>query len=104
VKFELRITSPAYRDLSRQTNYLLRVAPRIAERFSRAVYQTIKRIQASPDRGERALFETPGLEDLRYLMVRELPSYIVWYRVTGTQIKIVRVLHSAQDAEAQLGN
>lgn len=77
---------------------------RVAERFSRAVYQTFHRIKTAPDKGNQVEFDAPELEGVRYMAVRGLPNYAVWYRVSGTQIEVVRVLHAAQDVETELAN
>jgi toxin ParE1/3/4 len=87
---ELRWTEEAADDLERISNYLFEETPTHAPELVRAIYKAPNSLLTFPYRGR------PGKkEGTRELVLSPLP-YIVVYRITGTVVHIVRILHGAQ--------
>ncbi len=87
---ELRWTEEAAEDLERITNYLFGETPAHAPELVLAIYRAPNALLTFPYRGR------PGKkEGTRELVLSPLP-YIVVYRITGTVVHIVRILHGAQ--------
>lgn len=104
MKFELRITSPANRDLTQQGKYLAERNAVIARRFLAAVRLSCERLRANPDLGEVWSDGDPRDGIVRCWCVRGFEKYVIYYRVISASIQILRVLHSAQDAEQEVGS
>ena len=98
----LRITSPAHRDVVAHAKYLVERNPSVARRFLQAVKLSFDRIRSTPDLGE--LWSENDVQDhsVRCWCVRRFEKYVIYFRVSPTSIEIMRVLHSAQDAESEI--
>ncbi len=69
-----------------------------ADRWLDAVNETIDRVIAkNPRIGVKRDYGRPALVGFRMLAVGNFPNYLVFYRIDGTVIRIVRVLHGARD-------
>jgi addiction module RelE/StbE family toxin len=87
----VRWTVPAADDLENIYYYLLNNHPQVAESTVRAIYQQIKNLKMSPNRGR------PGHRNgTRELPISDLP-YIVVYAVKAEAVEILHVYHGAQD-------
>jgi toxin ParE1/3/4 len=87
----IRWTAPAADDLESIKNYLHQNYPQFAEPTVRAIYQRIRVLRASPNRGR------PGhIHDTRELVLSPLP-YVVVYAVTDQAVEILHIHHGAQD-------
>jgi plasmid stabilization system protein ParE len=64
----------------------------------------VSRIQSHSESGDSAPFESSELAGLRYRAVNGFPHHLIWYSIDGSQIQVVRLLHSSQDAEHELTN
>lgn len=73
-----------------------------AERFNIAVDATVDDLAEMPGMG--ALFELGELDfrGLRKKSVRGFPNHLIFYRKQGGVLKVIRVLHGAQELLAQL--
>jgi toxin ParE1/3/4 len=87
----IRWTLPAAHDLEDIKNYLQQNYPHIAEPTVRTIYQRIRLLKKSPNRGR------PG----HCVGTRELPltplPYVVVYAVKPEAIEILHIYHGAQD-------
>ena len=84
-------TEPARRDLRLQVSYVAERNPDAARRLQAAVRQGVEGLADYPNRGR------PGrYEGTRELVIVGTP-YIVVYRVREESVRILRVLHGAQD-------
>jgi len=87
----IRWTVPAADDLQNIKNYLQQNYPQFARQTVRAIYQRIRSLKISPDRGR------PGhLSGTRELAITPLP-YVVVYAVKAEAVEILHIYHGAQD-------
>ena len=76
--------------------------PQVAERYLRAVDETIYQIARFPDLGLRRHFKSPALACIRSLATgRPFDKHIVFYQV-DTLLRIERVIHGARDLPRRL--
>jgi toxin ParE1/3/4 len=88
---EIIWTRPARRDLRSQVFNLAERNPAAARKLQAAVREAVERLADYPNRGR------PGrYEGTRELVIVDWP-YIVIYRVMEASLRILRVLHGAQD-------
>ena len=84
-------TLPAADDLQNIKNYLQQSHPHFAEPTVRTIYQRIRLLKNSPDRGR------PGHRSgTRELALTPLP-YVVVYAVKAEAVEILHIYHGAQD-------
>jgi addiction module RelE/StbE family toxin len=86
----LRWTASAARDLENITNYLFGEAPQNAPRLVRSIYEAIGGLEKFPRRGR--IGKKRGT---RELVLAPLP-YVVVYETSEEFVRIVRILHAAQ--------
>jgi plasmid stabilization system protein ParE len=90
----IRWTVPAADDLESIKNYLSLHYPHFAGASVKAIYQHIRSLKGSPNRGR------PGHRTgTRELVLFPLP-YIVVYQVKAEAIEILHIYHGAQDWRA----
>ena len=68
-----------------------------ADRFLRAVDQTIEKLAAMPGLGGPCELDNPNLADLKVWPVKGFKKYLIFYRLTDEGIEIVRVLYGGRD-------
>jgi plasmid stabilization system protein ParE len=87
----IRWTVPAADDLQNIKNYLQQNYPHFAEPTVRTIYQRIRSLKTSPNRGR------PGHRSgTRELAITPLPSVVV-YAVKTEAVEILHIYHGAQD-------
>ena len=87
----LRWTLPAAEDLKDIKEYLAKHYPHFAEPTVRTIYQRIRSLKRSPNRGR------PGHRSgTRELALTPLP-YVVVYSVNAEAVQILHIYHGAQD-------
>jgi plasmid stabilization system protein ParE len=87
----IRWTVPAAEDLEGIKNYLEMHYPHFAESTVRTIYNRIRSLKTSPNRGR------PGLRSgTRELPLTPLP-YVVVYSVKAAAVEILHIHHGAQD-------
>jgi len=98
----VRISIQAESDLLIHFCYIARDRPATAERLLDSVQRACARISEHPQIGEACEGLAPKLLGLRHWPVPGFPSYLIFYRVTPSQIQILRLLHGARDLGAVL--
>jgi plasmid stabilization system protein ParE len=87
----IRWTAPAADDLQNNRNYLQQNYPQFAEPTVRTIYQRIRTLKITPNRGR------PGHHSgTRELALTPLP-YVVVYRLKPDDVEILHIFHGAQD-------
>jgi plasmid stabilization system protein ParE len=66
-----------------------------ADRFCDAVEAALEMLSSHPEIGPKAGF--PRAPDARMWPLRRYPNYLLFYRVAGTSIVVLRLLHGAQN-------
>ena len=98
------ISRSARQDLLDHFAYIAADRPDAADRFLLVAEDSFTRLGHAPDIGRSWPSNSPHLADVR---VQPLPRgfrrYLVFYRPTSEGVEVLRVLHSARDILAVLG-
>ena len=99
----LEFRAAAAADLMQIHDYLREEASlQLADRFFVAVERTTQQIRAYPNAGNPVRARRSAVSSLHWWSVTDFPRYLIYY-VPGTDfVDIVRVLHSARDANREL--
>ena len=73
-----------------------------ALRFLENAELTIKALATLPGSGTRLDTALPELANLRFRRVQGFPNHVIFFIEHGNAIEIVRILHGAQDLDAEL--
>lgn len=92
----------AQQDLSEQAVHLGLESTSASERYQRAVAVAIETLAERPSLGRLREFATDSLAGIRSLPVPGFRNYLIFYRIQGDQLEIIRVLHGARDLESIL--
>jgi toxin ParE1/3/4 len=68
-----------------------------ALRFYDAVESTYRRIADNPTQYQVYPLADPRLAGVRRAIVEGFPNHLIFYRVDGDMVEIIRVLHGARD-------
>jgi toxin ParE1/3/4 len=97
------IRSQARRDIRGIAIYFAREGrPSIPAKFRNAIEQTLQFLVASPEAGVLCGF-TGNSRELRKWPVHGFPNILIFYRVDGDSLAVVRVLHGSRDVESIFG-
>jgi toxin ParE1/3/4 len=95
-------SNSARRDLLDQFTFIGRSNPAAAKRFLRAAGKTITMLANIPELAGFWESENPRHADVRVWPIRQFENYLIFYRVRSDGIRILRILHAAQDINAAL--
>ncbi|MFN0061680.1 MAG: type II toxin-antitoxin system RelE/ParE family toxin [Myxococcaceae bacterium] len=93
------VSPAALRDLQNIYQYIADRRPPASEAFLRNVAVEFDLLSERPFLGRRRHFKTSGIRSWR---VRGFENFIVYYRVRRKDVRILRVLHGAQDVSQML--
>jgi len=68
-----------------------------ASRFATALDAAYRRLAFLPSIGAIREYNNPSLAGMRMWPLPEFPKYLIFYRATDEELRIIRVLHGAQD-------
>jgi toxin ParE1/3/4 len=93
-------------DIVRQFRYYWIEAgvPEVADRFERAITQTMKSLGGRPYLGRRFSPEIPQYRELRSWQVAGFEIIRIYYEVDTDVIRIIRVLHGMRNVRRILEN
>jgi toxin ParE1/3/4 len=97
VSLRLVLERHAEDDLTERAAYIARENPAIAQAFLDAVERALARLADMPGIGSPRAFQHPRLAGIRMWPVPEYPSYLIFYRVAGDVLQVLRILRAAQD-------
>lgn len=97
---QVQIRPRAEADIKEQFQYFARISTELAVRFSTQVDSTFQALLKAPDQGINYSSVHDAATDLRISKVQQFPNHLVMYRVTGTGIDVVRILHRARDLDS----
>jgi len=81
-------------------SFLAQRSPDAARRFLDAIERVLPAIAEKPEAGHRYLNANRADEDWRYVRVQGFKKYLVFYRVTPSQVELVRIVHGSRDLES----
>lgn len=92
-------TPEARFDLIRHFYFIGTDHPQAAERFLDAAEDAFNKLAEMPGMGPAWGFKSPRLKDVRFWPLKRFRNHLIFYRPTATGIKVLRVIHGAQDVE-----
>jgi plasmid stabilization system protein ParE len=104
MSFDLRREAWSDEDFQAQYEwYLIQAGEEIAERFLKALEDTLKLLQERPDLGRRRRFRHPALRNLRSFQVaRPFERILIFYRLTESTVEIFRIMDGMRDLPHRL--
>jgi toxin ParE1/3/4 len=100
-RFRLEISEAAAADILEQAEwYESRASGDVAAKWERAVTATVLRILEYPHAGPVTVFKNPELANIRRIPVNDFPRHLIFYRISGEVIVIVRLVHGARDLQS----
>jgi toxin ParE1/3/4 len=87
------------RDILRIYLYLGERNMDAAVRFVQAVNDDLRRLSAMPNIGANRQSGNPNLAEVRSLPVTGFRNYLIFYRVTASELQALRVIHGARDID-----
>lgn len=91
-------------DLTREYKWYVKNADQtVAERFLQAFEMSVERLSRIPTLGHKHRFRAPELRGIRSFPVsRPFAVHLIFYRLTGDELCIDRVMHGARDLPRRL--
>lgn len=102
MKLDMFLLPQAEKDIDSHCDFFTKKSVEKALKFDEAVFETFERLSEMPYVGTERKFSNPKLTDIRLWFVKDFEKYLIFYRVFGNYIEIVRVLHSAQNIDSIL--
>lgn len=87
----------AEEDLTEAFLYIGAESPVAAERLLDAVGDALSILLENPEAGSPREFDSPRAQGIRSWPPRDFPNYLIFYKVDGEDIEVVRFLHGARD-------
>ena len=97
-------TPEALADIALQADYYAhRENFALAQRFTDAVKTTVRLLATHPRIGKQADYEHPKLTGIRFFLVQKpFDKHLIFYRVCGDTLDIVRIVHGMRDLPRRL--
>jgi len=90
-------------DLDEQALYIAQDSVNAALRFLDAAQAAFDRLSSFPEIGTRREFLHLDLRDVRSWPIPKFEKHVIFYRISGSLVDILRVVHSARDLDSILG-
>lgn len=94
----------ARQDILDLVAYIAADNPRAAAAFYDAYERTLTGLERMPEKGRPYRSKEPGLRSVCAISVGRFRRYLIFYRRTGDQVEVLRVLHGARDIGGILGH
>lgn len=105
MKLVLKHHAFAKNDIQQQVEYYAHQSGLpLSERFVQAVQETLVYLTEFPGSGSLLQTRTERLRDIRCWPVKHFPKHLIYYRVRGETLLVLRVLHGARQTLALLRN
>ncbi len=102
MKLAIRVQPLAEDDLRRQAEFIAKDSLDAALRLLDAAEVTYEFLAETPLAGSVCPFASVQTRDLRIWRIHGFPNHLILYRVSDSEILIVRVLHAARDLDVPL--
>ena len=86
-------------DIDRYFDYLAERSVEVRLRFLYAITRSLEDLALMPGIGTRRDYQNPDLVGLRMSPVTGFENYLIFYLIAEDSIRVIRVLHGAQDVE-----
>lgn len=101
--FQLFVRNRATQDLRGQADYILVQGNReAAERFLEFAESAFALLAITPNMGKVVPLRSPSGGEVRQWRIKGFKDYLIFYRVEGERVEVLRVLHGARDLEGIL--
>ncbi|WP_414543369.1 type II toxin-antitoxin system RelE/ParE family toxin [Nostoc sp. CCY0012] len=100
--FELKKRPQVICDLIDLATYIAEDSLDVSARFLIAAEATFKQLAKTPAMGKLCQFSHPNLADIRQQSIKGFRKYLIFYRLTESEVDILRVIHGARDIEGIL--
>ena len=90
-----RYSPDVQQDINERIEYFESRSDSVADRFRKAVEETVRMLCGSPNMGERFRGDPTGT--VRYRSVLKFRNYLIFYRQEGMDLQVLRILHGAMD-------
>lgn len=99
-------TPESLADIALQADYYAqRENVALAQRFIEAIKTTVRLLASHPWLGKETHYDHPKLADIRFFLVRKpFDKHLIFYRVSGSTLDIIRVIHGLRDLPRELIN
>lgn len=71
--------------------------PEAAQRFLRAIDDTVEKLALQPLKGRLRKFRARELKNIRSWRVDDFENYLIFYRFAAMRLEILRIKHGAMD-------
>ena len=102
MKRAIRVQPLAQDDLRRQAEFIAKDSLDGALRLFNAAEVTYEFLAETPLAGSVCSFASVQTRDLRIWRINGFPNHLIFYRVSESELLIIRVLHAARDLDALL--
>lgn len=100
-EYNLVVSDAALADILEQGDwYALQSGPRLSNRWERAVTNSLLKLTKNPRTGSLCKFNAEEIRDVRRTPIPGFPKHLIFYRIEGNGVLILRVLHGARDLES----
>lgn len=100
-KFRISLSNTAIADILEQSDWYETQADRnLAKRWEEAVTGTLLRIAQSPGTGSPCKFAAAELRGTCRMPVAGFAKHLIFYRLSESEILVLRVVHGARDLES----
>jgi plasmid stabilization system protein ParE len=97
MKYQLIVSPRTRQDIHEQADYIARRNRAVGRRFYEQAEAGFALLLQRPRLGERVDIAEFVARDIRCLRVPNYENHLIFYRVSGTYVHIIRILHGAQD-------
>ena len=92
----------AEHDLEEHVDYIAADNPSAAARFIESVETAFDQLANMPRTGVSREYRNPKLKGIRLWPIPSFEMFLIFYRVSGEDIQVLRVLHGARDIPSVL--
>jgi len=71
----------------------------LAERWENAVTSAVSRVIKNPASGAPCKFRSAELRNVKRTTIRGFPKHLLFYRIRGAEVLVLRIVHGARDLE-----
>ena len=99
-KTRLALSDAAIADILEQADwYIAQSGEPLAQRWGKAVTSAALRVVKNPAAGPLCRFQSTELRNVRRTAITGFPKHLLFYRMRGAEILVLRVVHGARDLE-----